>query len=363
MDEDEAALLAELRAISNGSAGASRFQDSSNGESAATMQDVSNDASFVSAKSSTSIDQFEDAVTGSAKKLDPSQDVEKKINEDADVVIAAPLAPSPQAAAAALQQQDKSEPETSENIHQSFGIESSLPSTFQGERGGSAEDAELLAELRAISQKSSSADRFAGEESNGMPGGETNVSEPAQVKAAPTPKKDITERTKSPSPRQQKTKRDSNALPPWKRGKKKTAAAEVDVVVAAPPAPALEPQPSKSEVVSESAPQSFGIKSSMPSTFQGDRGGAAEDAELLAELRAISQKSSSADRFADESNDNGGNTSTSEPTKDTVAALSSQLASEKVSRAPPSPEASRAKSKSAVLPPWKRSKKKTSTLR
>jgi cytoskeleton-associated protein 5 len=42
----------------------------------------------------------------------------------------------------------------------------------------------------------------------------------------------------------------------------------------------------------------MGIKSSLPNTFKGDRGGSAEDADLLAELRAIS-KNSSSNRFAD----------------------------------------------------------------
>ena len=40
------------------------------------------------------------------------------------------------------------------------GFQSNLPSTFTGQNGGSAEDAELLAELRKISDQSSTGDRF-----------------------------------------------------------------------------------------------------------------------------------------------------------------------------------------------------------
>ena len=47
----------------------------------------------------------------------------------------------------------------------------------------------------------------------------------------------------------------------------------------------------------------FGVKSDIPSTFTGERGGEANDADLLAELRAISMKNASADRFADDDDD------------------------------------------------------------
>jgi len=50
-------------------------------------------------------------------------------------------------------------------------------------------------------------------------------------------------------------------------------------------------------------PSTDGFKSAQqPKTFKGDRGGSAEDLELLAELQAISAKSSSVDRFQEDEN-------------------------------------------------------------
>lgn len=148
-----------------------------------------------------------------------------------------------------------------------FGIKSEFPSTFKGERGGAAEDEELLAELRKISSASSGADRFAGEEDH-----PASVAVKCAPSAAPLPVKE------APEPKK------TDSLPPWKQKRKpKPTSSGVDVVVAAP-----EPK--------------CDAKSDNPSTSQVERGGAAEDAELLAELRQISKKSGGATRFADENN-------------------------------------------------------------
>ena len=280
MDEDEAALLAELRAISNRSGAASRFQDDGN----EPHDNDGNDWSFVSAKSSSSTDCFDSAEW--AKNATPTKaslDVPWKKSKT-DV-----------AAAESAQKSEPSQPEMSQNLE----IKSSVPSTFKGDRGGAAKDEELLAELRAISAKSSGAHRFA-EDSDVA---EASLPHPVADVVASSSKNSAAESVPRPSPT---PKRDSGELAPWKRGKTKSAESssmDVEIVVAAPSAPTSEPEPAPTEPaqskVSENVSQSLGIKSNLPSTFKGDRGGAAKDDELLAELRAISAKSSGANRFAE----------------------------------------------------------------
>jgi cytoskeleton-associated protein 5 len=114
-------------------------------------------------------------------------------------------------------------------------------STFTGQNGGDANDEELLALLRGVSAKSSSADRFAGE---GPATENTKAVVPAPKPASPSKK----ERTPPPK--------------------------------AAP------------------APFTGGGNFKQESTFSGTNGGDANDEELLALLRGVSTKSSSVDRFA-----------------------------------------------------------------
>ena len=159
------------------------------------------------------------------------------------------------------------------------GLKSDLPSTFSGDRGGAAEDADLLAELRAISNKSS-AGRFAGSEDDAglVPPENDLVVDKKDPEPAVRPKK-----------KAGKAKGDDRPLPPWKRKASKTMSnSELDVVVAAPGGQSIDPPtvPKPEE-------------SDLAKTFSGVRGGAAEDAELLAELMAISSKSST-DRFAND---------------------------------------------------------------
>jgi cytoskeleton-associated protein 5 len=234
-----------------------------------------------------------------------------------------------------------------------FGIKDSKPATFTGDRGGAAEDAELLAELRAISAKSSSASRFADESNHDVC--EANKTEDV---VAPTPKKNARENLSGTS----KSKPVASELPPWKRGKSKGSKSsdnQVDIVVAAPPNSTPDQVPLQPQESNENQEQSFGIKSSLPSTFQGDRGGSAEDAELLAELRAISQKSFSADRFSDNIGAGGDHANTQTPISHADAISEKKAAAESKSRQDSSSAStSKAHSKSAADVPWKRANKK-----
>ncbi|KAL7577573.1 hypothetical protein ACA910_015101 [Epithemia clementina (nom. ined.)] len=209
---------------------------------------------------------------------------------------------------------------------QPIGIKSDLPNTFKGDRGGTAVDAELLAELRAISAKSGASDRFASED-----GADEAKTTTTIAKAQPaTP----------PPPSRTKSTRVSQGTPPWKRKsaatvstKKDTTKAQDDVVVVAPPAP--ETNKSEKYPVEQKPAPVGGIKSNLPNTFKGDRGGPAEDEELLAELRAISNKATN-DRF--QSNDER-----EPPTESQTAVIADKSA--------PRPQA---KSNSNNVPPWKR---------
>ena len=357
MDEDEAALLAELRAISNQSA-ASRFDDTndnakniSNGESLdnpmtaaveepsavqAPLVDDNNDTS-ASTSHTTSTKGFsttdKDVPTteepASSSPMPPWKRGRPKVKEssheqsqvpDIDIVVAAPpkkTSPPP------IEPAPRNAPTVADSDRQT-GFQSDAPvSSFEGERGGTAEDAELLALLRGVSAKSASASRFADQDTadgimeeidpapvpldkNTILASKEEIPITSEAKAPPTPKDDK-----------------ASPLPPWKRGRgsvrkdaqQSEAGAEISVVVAAPPRPKLDDMneasnnvqfqekaaasEQKGEALLISEPQSLGIKSDTTSTFVGERGGAAEDAELLALLRGVSAKSSSASRFAD----------------------------------------------------------------
>ena len=153
-------------------------------------------------------------------------------------------------------------------------LKSNIPNTFMGERGGPAEDEELLSELRAISMKSKSAfNRFAGDENH--------VDE---SNAVCTVGGVLDIMTKPASAVKMADKTTSRALPPWKQ-KIATQKSEIDIVIAAP---------KTTEKSSEPEYSASALKSNLPNTFKGDRGGPAEDEALLAELRAISMKSATA---------------------------------------------------------------------
>jgi hypothetical protein len=164
----------------------------------------------------------------------------------------------------------------------------SAPSTFQGERGGAAEDAELLALLRGVSNQSSSASRFQTNDSDALP---TAVGSDDFV--VTTQKEPLSSSTKPEDATV------AESLPPWKRRSaavNRNKKADV-VVVVTDPSSAVQEIPVFADTTEETAKlPPMGIPSI--STFQGERGGAAEDAELLALLRGVS--SASAHRFHDE---------------------------------------------------------------
>jgi hypothetical protein len=290
MDDDEAALLAELRAISNQSA-ASRF----NGGNA-------NDNNY-------------------EESLPEPKEEEKKTSSPA---------PKPQVVqtvtVAAPEPVPKPEPIEASIMGGGGNNFKQQTSTFQGERGGAAQDEELLAELRAISAKSSSTNRFADEEQ-----GETTG--PPLIQE-PTPK---------PASRNSNS---NKRIPPWKRGAARPPVPNIDfeVMVAAPPPkkevdvavaapPKEEEQPLPTQVI-----MGGGGNFKQESNFSGERGGTAEDEELLAELRAISAKSSSTDRFAGGDDDDN-------------------YVSPPVAPAPPKKETpQQPATKNTTVPPWKRGK-------
>jgi len=329
---EDADLLAELRAISNQSS-SNRF-DSENQNEGSDPTD-----SIKETKEANTVDEKPES-----KPLPPWKRPKKKIptNDAFEVVAAAP--PHPAAAPSEANNEDDIDEDDDEaffpNVVESndntvvplkeegMGIakSSNLPNTFKGDRGGAAEDADLLAELRAISNQSSS-NRFDNNNNNEDQGVDDSVVLAEKVVPAP------------------KMAEVSSSLPPWKRPKaKKNSEVEVDVVIAAP-------EKSETAISSGFAEEQKaevnikGITSNLPNTFKGDRGGAAEDADLLAELRAISMQSSS-NRFDGTDNDEGEATN-----------VVTEKKAPPPPRSKPLPETS-SKAETTSLPPWKRPKKK-----
>ncbi|KAL7454631.1 hypothetical protein ACHAWC_006238, partial [Mediolabrus comicus] len=357
---EDADLLAELRAISNKSS-VDRFdtgveeentltavQQSANADDNVDTDEVKNVVNVDAPPSSSSPLQVKKdsvATETATRPLPPWKQKglaakKKKASAtsafDVDIVVAAAPAPPPvidpfqnavideqpkieEAAATVptLEQQSATTNDTPPSIA-TTGIKSSLPNTFNGKNGGAAEDADLLAELRAISNKSS-VDRFDSGDGDDN-GHEQALSTEAKIPAndtslPPVQKKNESVRSKASGPPK-----------PWQKKraaasmKESTTAFDVDVVVAAAPVPTVDtidptqnvdgtdiglasiPTPEEQPVANDAPPsiETTGIKSSLPNTFNGKNGGIAEDADLLAELRAISNKTSG-NRF-----DNGG---------------------------------------------------------
>jgi len=198
-------------------------------------------------------------------------------------------------------------------------------SNFQGERGGDAYDAELLALLRGLSAKTGAADRFTdGEEEGSCVGiieAELQQSQSKQSQQTTADKStEITQGTFSTNedsnmiaPPRRQTSRDRNVVPPWKRGKSKMTNATtgsnllndlekvVDITASSPPSKRslkFSPAPNDGENTTDIRPTT--------STFQGERGGDAHDEELLALLRGVSAKSGAIDRFSGGDDDDDG---------------------------------------------------------
>ena len=323
----DAELLALLRGVSSKSA-ASRFDDDDNDnngsggnisvpraesrEQRLTVMDnekPSNDTSASAAATEISNKPSRKS-RGGTGMLPPWKRGGKKKQAEVEVMIATTAAPPPNTQSDAICATTTESPAVAAP---SYGIKSELPSTFKGERGGAAEDAELLALLRGVSSKSG-ASRFDDEGGNGK---EDNVApvpteKPAVQTQQPTmndtkPSSDIaaTAAAEMKPPR----KSIGGMLPPWKRGGKKKVEnqqGEVEVMVATAAAPLPTAQADSSTPAAPPTSQeasiaatSYGIKSDLPSTFEGERGGAAEDAELLALLRGVSSQASTSRFSAD----------------------------------------------------------------
>ncbi len=309
---EDAALLAELRAISNKTS-VSRFDgEEDDGNAQAFSREVEENVTLPSTEEKT-LPPWRKNAAGKAKKT---------FTLDVDVVVAAAPAPAKvDPFQNAFVQGKISEPEAEEKTQLPTevnpGIKTSLPNTFNGKNGGIAEDADLLAELRAISNKASG-NRFDGEEVDES--AQSSANEQMNNTNAVTVNDTSSESAPPAGTKKSKRSDTSRPLPPWKRKGAATkknmssTAFNVDVVVAAPPASAAMDKPQNQNVrnefdessacVNDEPPsEAMGIKSSLPNTFNGKNGGGAEDADLRAELRAISMKNSSS-RFRDSDDDN-----------------------------------------------------------
>ncbi|KAL7525869.1 hypothetical protein ACHAXR_003409, partial [Thalassiosira sp. AJA248-18] len=391
---EDAELLAELRAISMKSSG-NRFDGGEGDEEAAVPAPASANANLDVDANEGKPDNVvaekpwkkKKAKTQSVPPWKQNKSNKKKpvVTDNFDVVIAAPPAPSESVLVNDNGQLD-SAADSSSNVaaenedsvaaatqEETIGIKpSNLPNTFQGDRGGSAEDADLLAELRAISMKSST-NRFDGGEEGGEDDGDSSSIAVQTGNEKPWKKKSTKKDKGKNAP--------SKDVPPWKikvGAKKAPANDTVDVVIAAPPAPAVEEDEVDDDdddeaffpnaavptnvVVPPAQPspeQTMGIQSSLPNTFNGDRGGDAVDEELLAELRAISMKSSSSNRF-DGDEDGGGPTNNGRIQE--CPSNEENIEEEKAGGAVKEKKAN-ADKKSRPLPPWKKkgAKKKAAT--
>ena len=205
--------------------------------------------------------------------------------------------------------------------------------TYQGERGGAAEDEELLALLRGISSASSSSRRFDDE----------NQSSDAPMTTEPVA-------TTAPVTKHQ-------VIPPWKKKRPVTSNTITKAQRPAAPAPAPSTIPEEEHVVVQvptiavSAVNEVAVVESLTNTepilsnvirsgglssevisqpYQGERGGVAEDAELLALLRGVA----SSDRFQENDDDIGVNVTMTRTTHHPTTVTSSRSAVPSMSRDP-----------------------------
>jgi cytoskeleton-associated protein 5 len=216
------------------------------------------------------------------------------VGNELDVVIAVPPAPVEDRRDTNFKQQHTMA--MAGNCNDAGGFQRPPVNTYTGDRGGSAEDEALLAELRAISMKSSS-NRFAGDEGDVA---ESKI----DIVTVRSMSGENTHNSINSAEATKNSEETSRPLPPWKRigAKKATVGNELDAIIAAPPAPAEDRGDSNSKqqhtiTMGVNSNDTGGFQRPPINTYTGDRGGSAEDEALLAELRAISMKSSS-NRFA-----------------------------------------------------------------
>ncbi|GKY99911.1 hypothetical protein MPSEU_000944700 [Mayamaea pseudoterrestris] len=295
-DANDAELLSLLRGVSN-KAGNSRFDDNDNfaadddgavvSAPVRTRQNTAQAAPVTAAEEPEAPRQNEAALVPPWKRGKPAVNSASATFDSSDVIVA----PSAKG-----------------------GFQSDAPkSTFSGERGGDANDAELLALLRGVSSKSG-ASRF----DDNNDGAAISVSDHVSVvKDEPRP-------TKQEGPPEQR----HAVFPPWKREKPQAASVDVTTVIPRPP--------------------QGGFKSDQgSSTFMGERGGDANDPELLALLRGISSKTG-ASRFESDDSAQGS------PSLNVASA-------ERIAEKPALKQSISSKLRQAVSPPWKRDKQHEGT--
>lgn len=379
MDAEEAALLAELRAISNKSA-ASRFVEDDdegnnnnnidNAASSSPSLEQENRSPTTTAHSGKSLTSTNSSGSGSASPSSNDNNIINNNNivddndEDDDDMLDELLGDDEvdaddevfhDAVAGETPQKQPTGTSTTVGLVVNDPAETSFQqqpvpstSTFSGERGGAAEDAELLALLRGVSAKSGAADRFATSsmEDDDEVEATTTITPQPTTSSMSAPSAAVPE--PEPAPRKL-SPRDKKEQPPWKRDQAfaQEQAARCNSRASSPTsteeAPPQVEEESAVVVVSQQeevlmAGGAGNFKTESSSTFQGERGGAAEDAELLALLRGVSAKSSGADRFADDGDDVGG---------------ANSMATENVVQAKPTATKAHTKDRGEV-PPWKR---------
>ena len=163
------------------------------------------------------------------------------------------------------------------------GFKSSIPQTFKGQNGGSAEDAELLAELMEVSTKSKSSASLQEDTQSAMVRSGDDAQPADGVASLPPWKKKASRKSTGTGRR-----KEGGEVPPWKRKEVSTSKSDST-------SNNIGSQDMTNNVVERPSSSSDIVggfdKGSAPSnTFIGKNGGAAEDAELLAELMAISAK-------------------------------------------------------------------------
>ena len=302
--EDEA-LLAELRAISMRSS-SNRFAGDEGDVAESKIDIVTGSVSIKSVSGENTHNSIKS--TEATKKSEetsrpppPWKRIGAKkatVGNELDAIIAAPPAPAEDRGDSNSNQQHTIT--MGVNSNDTGGFQRPPINTYTGDRGGNAEDEALLAELRAISMRSSS-NRFAGDEGDVAESKIDIVTGSVSIKSVSG---ENTHNSIKSTEATKKSEETSRPPPPWKRigAKKATVGNELDAIIAAPPAPAEDRGDSNSNqqhtiTMGVNSNDTGGFQRPPINTYTGDRGGSAEDEALLAELRAISMKSSS-NRFA-----------------------------------------------------------------
>ena len=293
--DDDAALMAELLAISNQSA-SSRFDNKEEEEGndndlpQKKTKKPSPKKMGTPNRNGRATPPWKRKSSSSAKKTESTSDNIESLDNNSNK-------------AEVQSEPTKEEVSMSPPAFGGFNNTSKLTNTFKGERGGVADDEDLLAELRAISMKNKSADRFGNDDEDDPMAPPVARTTPAEK---PWKKKQSTTSKKAASPKKTPVgKRGGDDVSPWKRkgsAKKNVDPFENASVEDSPVKEYSKAREEEEEEESMSPPVfgGFNNTNNLQNTFKGERGGVADDEDLLAELRAISMKNKSADRFGND---------------------------------------------------------------